>query len=235
MEAQRNKLYQRIHTLITKKGEIAPFLYIGKPLEEINASVWALVKELCLEFWVDTNYIFTLRDDGESIKIKDMKTFMEQSYQKSPFAFQIFIIENYPRVTEEASNAALKFFEEPWIGNIIFLTAESEAGIMETILSRVQIEYSWKKNTSQGEEFWREKILAYVRGNTSPLVSYLYQEKLEKEGALWFLTVLFFLCKEGKITLPNIEELERDMYGLDKNNLLPRYIADKYLLYIQRQ
>jgi hypothetical protein len=33
----------------------------------------------------------------------------------------------------------LKFFEEPDITNIIFLTNASESGILDTILSRVQI------------------------------------------------------------------------------------------------
>jgi hypothetical protein len=41
-------------------------------------------------------------------------------------------------MTLQASNSLLKFFEEPGKQNIIFLSAKSESGILDTILSRVQ-------------------------------------------------------------------------------------------------
>jgi DNA polymerase III gamma/tau subunit len=35
------------------------------------------------------------------------------AYQKSNFAFQIFIIQDIERMTRESANACLKLFEEP--------------------------------------------------------------------------------------------------------------------------
>ena len=70
---------------------------------------------------------------------KDLKEFLSNSNQKPRFKFQVFFIENISRFTLKSANSCLKFFEEPKFGNIIFLSNTSEAGILDTIISRVQI------------------------------------------------------------------------------------------------
>ncbi len=231
MEQQRNNFFSKIRQTIQKGGEISPFLCVGKPLAQIQQNLREGIETLCDDFWVDKNYIFTLKDAWESLKIGEMKEFITHSYQKSSFDFQVFIIENYARATIEASNAALKFFEEPWIGNIIFLTSESEAGILDTILSRVTIERMWDTNSQyEIDTLWRDRVLRYIENRDQELASIIYQDKIEQAEATGFLLSLLSLHSEWRITLQDIADFEQDMQGLQKNNLLPRYIVDKYFL-----
>ncbi len=224
----KNNFFNKIKQDITKGGEISPFLCLWSPLSDVNELLTQTVSSLCEEFWVDKNYIFTLVDTWESLKINEMKELIAKSYQKSSFAFQVFIIENYARATVEASNAALKFFEEPGQGNLIFLTSESEAGILDTILSRVTVERLINKKYVSDINPWEEKITRYVQSGDQELTSFVYQEKIEQEEASRFLLALLTLHKKWILTLSNLDELESDMQWLQKNNLLPRYIVDKH-------
>jgi DNA polymerase III delta prime subunit len=227
---RKNNIFTKIKEQLHKGGEISPFLCVWRPLTEVHTLLSQQVSSLCQEFWVDMNYIFTLVDSGESLKISEMKEFIAKSYQKSSFAFQVFIIQNYSRATVEASNAALKFFEEPGQGNLIFLTSESEAGILDTILSRITVERFITHTYFQETNLWEEKITRYIQSGDQELTSFVYQEKIEQEEALKFLLALLTLHKKWILTLSNLDELESDMQWLEKNNLLPRYIVDKHFL-----
>lgn len=123
-----------------KKGEsMSPFLFLSSNLELISSEVESLAKILLKEHDIDINSLFLLRDTAESIKIEEMRSFLSKGNEKPRFKFQIFLIENISRMTLQSANAALKFFEEPGYGNIIFLTNLSEADVLDTILSRVQV------------------------------------------------------------------------------------------------
>lgn len=221
----------RVRESIQKGGEIAPFLCTGNPLDLLHKALEEEIIKLCNDFWVDKNYIFTLKDTWESLKIGEMKDFIAHSYQKSSFHFQVFIIENYARATVEASNAALKFFEEPWVGNLVFLTSESEAGILDTILSRLTIERVGSTNhLYEVDNVWRERIVRYVENNDWELASAIYQGHIDQTEAMSFLLTLLSLHSMGKVILKDIGDFEQDIQWLQKNNLLSRYIVDKYFL-----
>jgi DNA polymerase III delta prime subunit len=62
---------------------------------------------------IDTQSLFHLQDTGEALKIDEVKRFLSQGSVRPRFAFQVFFIENISRMTLQAQNACLKFFEEP--------------------------------------------------------------------------------------------------------------------------
>jgi len=142
--------------------------------------------------------LFYLPDDGQSLKISQVKDFFSKSFEKTRFAFQIFCIENADRMTREAANSCLKILEEPGFGNIIFLTNKSESGILDTILSRVQIvrlEYISQANFSQ--EYY-DMIENYLKYQDMKLFSYFFTEKLErKEYGLFLQTLLYYAQKNA--------------------------------------
>lgn len=123
----RVKLIDSIKRQIEKGGEISPFLFLSTNMEILDAEVGSIALALLDDYDISHTQLFSLRDDGESIKIKDMKIFLEKAHRKSSFRFQIFFIENISRMTLKSANAALKFLEEPGEGNIVFLTNNSEA------------------------------------------------------------------------------------------------------------
>jgi len=133
-----NKILQSIITKIDKDEGISPCLFLGKNMELVNSQVTSLAQELLQKYNIPLTYIYRLDDSGEKIKIAEIKNFVQPGNSLPGYVFQIFLIENISRLTLQSSNSCLKFFEEPGKHNIIFLTNNSESGILDTILSRVQ-------------------------------------------------------------------------------------------------
>lgn len=82
-------------------------------------------------------------------------------------------------MTPQSANAALKFFEEPGFGNIIILTNASQADILETILSRVQIVRLTDTTTATLGQY-DDMVSRYFSNTDTDLVSFLFTQKLEK-------------------------------------------------------
>ncbi|HAO14265.1 MAG TPA: hypothetical protein DDE71_01665 [Tenacibaculum sp.] len=102
--------------IIKKVGigeEISPFLFVGQNLELLSSDIKSLANDLFEEFSIPSVNLFVLEDNGEKIKIEEIKNFVNPSNIKTPYKFQIFFIENISRMTLQASNSCLKFFEEP--------------------------------------------------------------------------------------------------------------------------
>jgi hypothetical protein len=66
-------------------------------------------------------------------------------------------------MTRESANSCLKFFEEPGIGNLIFLTNKSESGILDTILSRVTPIILDSQNSLLEKTFYYDMIEKFLQ------------------------------------------------------------------------
>ncbi len=226
-----NNFKQSLIQKIKECQEITPFLFLWDSKENIFSEVQALSVELCDIFWVDKNNIFyLLNEEEEKIKIDKIKQFLTIGYQKSSFAFQIFFIQDIDRMTRESANSCLKFFEEPWVGNLVFLTSKSEAGILDTILSRVTSVVLDSHNSVLEKTVYYEMIEKFLQEWDQKLISFVYSTPFEKENSCEFLLNLFLYIKDKWIKFEQFEELEEDIIGIKKNNLLPKYIVDKYIL-----
>ncbi len=230
----KDNLIANIKSQIEKGGEISPFLFLSPNIEVLDAEIKSLAWELLTDHNIPKMQLFTLSNNGETIKIKDMKIFLENSHSKSSFKFQIFLIEDISRMTLKAANAALKFLEEPWVWNIVFLTNASEAWVIDTILSRVQSVPVWNTQKSEFREDYYKLIHSYMSVRDTEIISHFFSEKLDKTDYIDFLKTLIYYTKKnpGSLTNDVLSELEEDMNLVQRNNLLPKYVVDKYLLRI---
>lgn len=230
----KDNLIQNITQKIQKGEEISPFLFLSDNLELLDSEVNTLATQLLKNHDIPVSHLFIMRDDGESLKIKDMKIFLEKSHRKASFAFQVFLIENISRMTIKSANASLKFLEEPGVWNLVFLTNNSEAGILDTILSRVQSVQMWNSHTSEFRDDYYSLISSYIERRDTKIISHFFSEKLEKSDCVDFLKTLIYYTKKNPGSLSNImlSELEEDINLIQRNNLLPKYVIDKYLLRI---
>lgn len=226
-------LISKINEKIKLGEEISPFLFLWKNLEITNSIVEETSKLLLKEYWIPNVYLHILRDDLESIKIKDIKDFISHWNNTVPYNFQIFFIENISRLTLAASNSLLKFFEEPWKQNIVFLSNNSESNILDTILSRVQIVELWWNSISRLSEYYQWMIKWYLSWESDELVSYFYRNKLEKNEYLEFLENLLIYARNNMSFIEFLEEINEDINLIKQNNLNARYITDKWLLKIK--
>ncbi len=226
----QDNLIKQIKEKINTKEEISPFLFIWSNISNINLFINELSQRLSSELWSNKNFIFSFIDNNEKIKVKDIKEFLEKIFITPTYWSQIFIIENISRMTEESANSCLKIFEEPPIWNIILLSSPSESWVLETIISRCTIINMDKTIQDSKNEFYYGMIDDYVRWIDHDLASYVFKEKLEKQDYINILNTLIVYFKNNLVYLDLIENIIEDINWIQKNNVLPKYIVDKYII-----
>ena len=225
-----NKIIENIKNQIDKGDKKAPFLFLGKNNDLLNSDIKNLWLELLKEYNIPSNYLYLFEDNWEKIKIKDIANFVEFSNSKPPYKFQIFLIENISRFTISAWNSLLKFFEEPDSSNLIFLTNNSESWILDTILSRVQTINLWWTNKIQKDKFLYSMINSYIKEKNTEILSYYFRNKLEKEDYINLLENLIIYSKENLVFIEYLEEIDEDINAIRQNNVVAKYIIDKWLM-----
>lgn len=223
---------KQISERIKKGEELSPFLFIGQNTEILNSKVEEIILELFSEFEIPKVNLIKLEDNWENIKIQEIKAFTKKWELGTPYKFQIFFIENVSRLTLQSANSCLKFFEEPWIQNIIFLTNSWENGILETILSRVQTVNLWLNKKVEQNTFYFNLLDNYLEKRNSEIFSYFFRNKLEKFEYIDFLKNLILYSKKNFVFLDLIEEIDEDINLVEKNNVNVKSVVDKYLLKI---
>ena len=223
---------ENIINQINKGDKKSPFLFLSNNSELLNSDIRNLWLDLLKYFEIPSSYMYKLEDNWKNIKIKEVKEFIEFSNSKSPYKFQIFLIENISRFTISAWNSLLKFFEEPDVTNLILLTNSSESWILDTILSRVQtINLWWNKSISK-DEFLTSMINSYICDKNPEILSYYFRNKLEKQDYLNFLENLILYSKENLAFIDYLSEIDEDINAIKQNNVNAKYVIDKWLLKI---
>lgn len=217
---------------INKGDKKSPFLFLWKNHDILNSDIKNLWLELLNHFKIPSNYLYTFENNWEKIKIKDIREFVEFSNSKPPYKFQIFFIENISRFTISAWNSLLKFFEEPDVTNIIFLTNNSESWILDTILSRVQTFNLWWDSTIKKDNFIYSIIDNYINKKNTEIFTYYFRNKLEKEDYISFLENLIIYSKNNLVLIEYLSEIDDDINSIKQNNVNAKYIVDKWLLRI---
>jgi len=229
---------EKIKQSIKAGDEIAPVLFVWNDLWKVHFEINEIITELFSEFNVDKNSIYSLNDDWSNIKIEEIKNLLSKSFIWTSFKFQIFYIENISRLTIKASNALLKFLEEPWKWNIVFLSNLWENNILDTIISRVQIINIDSVNKNIKNLVYYELINDYLLKDDIRIFSYFYNEKLENNDYKNFLINLLYFIKENKSSLSYdiinlIDEITESINLIESNNLLWKYQVDRILLKIK--
>lgn len=222
-------IYNKIISKLEKGDSNSPFLFVWQNLEILNSKVFTLANDLLNKYNIPNINLFVLNDIEPNIKLAEIKHFLKPNQTIPNYKFQIFIIENFSRMTTASSNSCLKFFEEPWIHNIIFITNKWESGILDTILSRVDKIYIWWINIWIKDEFLYLLIEKSQIWNNE-IISYFFRNKLEKEEYIRFLKNIIIYSKEKLCFIEYLEELNSDIEAILKNNANARAIVDKWIL-----
>jgi len=86
--------------------------------------------------------VILMPDDGESIKIDQVRELIRKTSLTTQSKYRIIVIENIERMPIEAQNSFLKTLEEPISKTIFLLTTTQINKVLPTILSRVR-QYSF--------------------------------------------------------------------------------------------
>lgn len=225
------KILKKITQKIDKGEEISPFLFIDKNSEILNEKVKNLALEILKYYEIPKQFLYILENKNQNIKISEVKNFIENAGKKSGFKVQIFLFENIWNMTLQATNSLLKFFEEPWNQNIIFLTNQNENNILETILSRVQTINFFSKNKENTNIFFQDLIKNYLSWQNE-LLSYFFKNKIEKEEYINFLENLIIFSKKNLVFIDFLDEILEDINAIKQNNVNAKFVVDKWILKI---
>lgn len=225
-----NTILVNIKDKINKQQAISPCLFLGQNNELTNAKVHEFASQLMADHQIPKDYIYTLEDNGEKIKISEIKEFIKASNSLPGYDFQIFIIENISRLTIQSANSCLKFFEEPGKHNIILLSSQSESGILDTILSRVQNIHLGGNNKKSENTYFQSLLSQIANGDKQEAIQYFYNLKWEKQEYIDFLENIIIYAKKHFVFLDILENIESDLVWIKQNNVNAKYIIDKYLL-----
>jgi len=220
---------------IERGEEISPLLFSSWNLSYCNLKVKDLMYDLCLKYDVHKTNIYSLEDNWESIKIEDIRNFISKSNTKASSLFQIFFIENISRLTLASSNSLLKFLEEPWKSNLVFLSNSWENNVLDTILSRVSSIYLAWETKNKFDDYYFSLIDKYVSLWDYELFSYFFREKLEKESYVLLLhTFIYFIFEKNKL-FRLLDFILEEINLIEKNNINPKYSVDKLLLKLKEE
>ncbi len=87
------------------------------------------------------NHLDTMEfaDDGESIKIEQVRNIIDRLSMTGQSRYKIVLIENMERMTLEAANSFLKILEEPPVRTIFIMTTDDIRLLLSTVISRVRV------------------------------------------------------------------------------------------------
>lgn len=226
-------IFQKIQINMGTQEVFQPILFLSDNLELFHQELKNFIYSFFSDQNIDKNYLYVLSDHGEKIKINEVREFFWKWVMKPSFWNQVFLIENILRATQETYASALKFLEEPWVWNIVFLTAQSEAWIPETILSRLQIIHFSSEKIKQKNDFFYQLIDDYFWKRNMNLFKYFFQDKkIQKEDYIHFLDTFIFYIQENLIFWDILEKVIETKELIEKNNALPKYEIDRLFLKI---
>lgn len=109
---------------------------------------------------------FFLRDEGESLKIEDIRELISHLSTTKNSAYKIVIVQNLERITPEAANAFLKTLEEPTERTIFLMSTTQKQRLLPTLISRMRVITLHALSDKVIRDY-----LAQIRPNLDPKIS----------------------------------------------------------------
>lgn len=178
----------------------------------------------CISGSIPNIFLYQKQEDKKHLSIEDIQWFL-RDVSESPYEGKaLYLMRDFDEATLKAMNAMLKILEEPPKYAIILLIVKNPESLIETIRSRCLL-FSWSQEKYELEAEKKEWIDLYFSGNVSPLISYIYNERITKEEAQ---NILLFASK--KATKEVLEKIEKGLIELFGVNETPRNILDRVFL-----
>ncbi len=229
----KNNIFLDIEKQINSKNNFQPILFLWENIELLNKTIYDFIIDILNKEQIDKNYLNLLKTDEKSLKIEVFKEFIKKSFIKPSFKFQFFFIEEFEKSTIQTFNASLKFLEEPWEKNIVFLTSKTTSLIPETVLSRLKIIELKQDLAKTPNNFYLNLIDNYITKKDVNLINYFFtNQKLESNEYIDFLNTLKIYLISHYLNLELLSLVENSINLIEKNNVLPKNIIDKILLKI---
>lgn len=148
--------------------------------------------------------VIVLKDNGETIKIDDVRDLIHKTNLTSQGLYRIVLIENIERMPIEAQNSFLKTLEEPAGKTIFIMTSSRVDQVLSTIKSRVRryflfnVEDSVLRNSLKqqfGDNPDTEEIIQIAQGRPGLAINLMKNPVMLNEQRNLYNQIEFFLKK----------------------------------------
>ncbi|MFY0520575.1 hypothetical protein ACOMCU_22500 [Lysinibacillus sp. UGB7] len=169
--------------------------------------------------------VIVIRPEGLDVKVDQIREIHEKAaYKSADGKGQVFIIHGADKMNIQASNAFLKFLEEPKPNVTILLLGHSKELLLETIRSRVQIE---KLEDSSG--FMKTAVSRGLMFNGLGIFEEIHisvdqAEELKDVADKWIHSIRDILGSSRLHALQKVQFLEKDFENREKRNICLRLV-----------
>lgn len=164
--------------------------------------------------------VMVLKDNGESIKIDEVRELIRKTNLTSQGRKKIIVIENIERMPVEAQNSFLKTLEEPPAGTIFILTSSQIDQVLLTIQSRVR-NYTFSTTSDAvlrqylhnrfGESFMTDDVINMAQGRPGLAISLMKDENaLNAQKNLYNKIETFLKRNDLSQKFSFVEAIEKD-------------------------
>ncbi len=166
-----------------------------------------------------------MRDNGESIKIDDVRELIRTTNLTHQGKYRIVIIENIERMPIEAQNSFLKTLEEPPGKTIFLLTTSQVDQVLLTIQSRVR-HYSFSTVDDSvlfeylkekfGERSNMEEVVNIAQGRPGLAITLMEDDaSFDHQRSLYYKIEGFLKKNDLAQKFSFVEEIEKDTKGVE--------------------
>ncbi|EKE28345.1 MAG: hypothetical protein ACD_3C00073G0007 [uncultured bacterium (gcode 4)] len=174
--------------------------------------------------------IYLFETEEKSFKISNSRDLIEKASIKPQEDFNIFIIREIDKFTDQAANALLKLLEDVPPRVIFLLTTNAKENIIETITSRIL--YFWSDQVKfEITEKQKNLIDDFFAWNKAWFIGYLVWEKILRHECIWILEyILKKLRNSPDSSKENIEKTIKWIQSIYSTNANSKYIIDMIIL-----
>ena len=88
-----------IQNAVEKGEQISPFLFLSSNISDAESEIESLIEDLQNIYRFPATSVFHLQTETDTLKTKDVRSFVEMSSVKSSYDIQIFIIHDIGKLT----------------------------------------------------------------------------------------------------------------------------------------
>lgn len=217
---EKFKAWENIQPLLVDNVEICEIV------NYLNDSNIESIQDIENEY---TRNVFIFKTEEKSFKIEKTREIIEKASIKPSWDFNIFIIDEIDKFTDQAGNSLLKVLEDvpKWI--IFLLTSNSKENIIETITSRILF-FSTNFTIYELNEEIKTKIDNFFKGSKNEFITYIFSSKIEKSE---YLAILYYIkekLKESNQDTSIYKLIEESIQNIYSTNANAKWIVDMVVL-----
>lgn len=214
--------------LLTGPDKVGKFTILKKLAQILQCEDGNLESNLCRQI-DEGNHLdtFLFEDDGEKIKIEEIRRLKENLNLSTQSNWKIVVIQNIERMTIPAANSLLKILEEPPNRVLFLLSASHEMNLLDTIISRCRVYRAGccsvdemhnhlKQEYTEIEDYYLSRACEFSAGHIGKAMNLIEDSELFEAYNNWFQELSYFE-KEGPID--ELIEYGEKISKLDKNLL----------------